>query len=977
MEGLTEKSQGRYWICAKTGDNACTGVGGKGHRQEEAIYYDEVFAHVARIEAIRIFLAFASYMGFIVYQIDVKSAFLYGIIDEEVYVSQPPVFVDPKFPNKVYKDKKDIMLVQVYVDDIIFGSTKKSCVKTTSTLIETQKPLVEDEEAVDVDVHLYRFQVTPKTSHLQAVKRIFRKSTTGGCQFLGRRLISWQCKKQTIVATSTTEAEYVAGAHCCGQVLWIHNQLLDYGFNSMNTKIYIDNESTICIVKNPVFHSKTKHIKIRHHFIKDAYEKNLIQVLKIYTDDNVVDLLTKAFDVSQFKFLMGYDCYGDYLGFILFFGMKIEGYKCQIHAKVVGKPVVITEASIRGDLLFNDVDGIDCKITPLFPSMLTQEAVAEGEDLGTPTESQLTPSPTQPNVRVQPPLTESSSDHDSSQDPRVDLEGTSRSGGDQVNLPHNSPLSGGRTSDRAESSLNLEALYALCANLSNMVLALETVKDAQAKEILTLKARIKKLEKRCKPSISHHRAWLMSVSLLSKKKKLNLEYIDTEEALNEGRQSTVSTARPDVSTARPDVSTARPDDDTARQELSTARQELSIAGPTTTPITSTIFDDEEMTLADTLIKLKDDKAKGVAFKDSESIDRPTRSILTLKPLPTIDPKERRKGVLEEPESAKKMTKSDFDAVQIAIDEEIARQLEVELQAEVERERQREEQASMDYIANLYDEVQARIYADHELAVRWTHKEQEKYTVDERAKLMMTYLKNIGKITHSQLNKKSFEDIQGLYLKEQELIVDFVPIGSEEDERMIRDINKKAEDESSDKGVDITKKRKKGSRMKMMSKRQKTDVDLEEEEKLKFFLKINPDEEGVIDYEVLDKRFPIIIWESKFYYYDRHGAEGIYYRNFRSDGRPRWIKTFSEMVTRFDRLHLVELYNLVMQRFESTTPEGVDLILWGDLRTMFEANTEDELWLIAESASDAAYDLLRFIQKQIDKSEGHDRGKKDL
>ncbi|GJS52051.1 hypothetical protein Tco_0625413 [Tanacetum coccineum] len=229
-------------------------------------------------------------------------------------------------------------------------------VKTASTPIETQKPLVKDEEASDVDVHLYRsmigslmyvtasrpdimfavcacsrFQVTPKTSHLSAVKRIFRylkgkpklglwyprdssfdlesysdsdyaganldrKSTTGGCQFLGRRLITWQCKKQTIVATSTTEAEYVAAASCCGQVLWIQNQMLDYGFNFMNTKIYIDNESTICIVKNPVYHSKTKHIAIRHHFIRDAYEKKLIQVLKIHTDDNVADLLTKAFD---------------------------------------------------------------------------------------------------------------------------------------------------------------------------------------------------------------------------------------------------------------------------------------------------------------------------------------------------------------------------------------------------------------------------------------------------------------------------------------------------------------------------------------------------------------------------------------------------------------------------------------------------------------------------------------------------------
>ncbi|GKB47879.1 hypothetical protein Tco_0898632, partial [Tanacetum coccineum] len=118
------------------------------------------------------------------------------------------------------------------------------------------------------------------------------------------RLISWQCKKQTIVATSTTEVEYVAAANCCGQVFWIQNQLLDYGFNFMKTNIYIDNESTICIVKNPVFHSKTKHIKIRHHFISDVYEKKLIQVLKIHTDDNVADLLTKAFDVNKFNFLI-------------------------------------------------------------------------------------------------------------------------------------------------------------------------------------------------------------------------------------------------------------------------------------------------------------------------------------------------------------------------------------------------------------------------------------------------------------------------------------------------------------------------------------------------------------------------------------------------------------------------------------------------------------------------------------------------
>ncbi|GJW22269.1 reverse transcriptase domain-containing protein [Tanacetum coccineum] len=391
----------------------------QGYTQEEGIDYDEVFAPVARIEAIRLFFAYASFMGFIVYQMDVKSAFLYGTIEEEVYVCNL-LFEDPQFPNKVYKvekalyglhqaprawyetlstyllengfrrgtidktlfikkDKGDILLVQVYVDDIIFGSTKKSLLKqkgcryfisqdkyladilkkfdfvtmkTSSTPIETHKALLKDEEA--------------KMYSDYAGASLDRKSTTGGCQFLGKRLISWQCKKQTIVANSTTEAEYVAAANCYGQVLWIQNQMLDYGFNFMNTKIYIDNESTICIVKNPVFHSKTKHIEIRHHFIRDSYEKRLIQVIKIHTDHNVVDLLTKAFDVSSISDE---------------FGVKTGG--CKVNAA-------------RQNLVLLG----ERRVTPLFASMLAPPVV-EGEGSGQPTEPQPAPSTTQPRIEEQ------------------------------------------------------------------------------------------------------------------------------------------------------------------------------------------------------------------------------------------------------------------------------------------------------------------------------------------------------------------------------------------------------------------------------------------------------------------------------------------------------------------------------------------------------------------------------------------------
>ncbi|GJT23494.1 putative ribonuclease H-like domain-containing protein [Tanacetum coccineum] len=405
-------------------------------------------------------------------KMDVKNAFLYGTIEEEVawYETLSTYLLENGFRrgtiDKTLFIKKDKGLQVKQKDDGIFISQDKyvadilkkfdfATVKTASTPIETNKALLKDEEAEDVDVHLYRsmigslmyltasrpdimfavcacarFQVTPKVSHLHAVKRIFRylkgqpklglwyprdspfdleafsdsdyarasldrKSTTGGCQFLGKRLISWQCKKHTIVANSTTEAEYVADANCCGQVLWIQNQMLDYGFNFMNTKIHIDNESTICIVKNLVFHAKTKHIEIRHHFIRDSYEKRLIQVIKIHTDHNVADLLTKAFDVSSISNEFGVKTggckvnaarqdlvlLGKNLKFVDQHNMvacleKSEGNAdfheivdfltassvyyalTQIHATVEGKTVVILESSVRSDLHFNDEDGV-------------------------------------------------------------------------------------------------------------------------------------------------------------------------------------------------------------------------------------------------------------------------------------------------------------------------------------------------------------------------------------------------------------------------------------------------------------------------------------------------------------------------------------------------------------------------------------------------------------------------------------------
>ncbi|GKA27094.1 putative ribonuclease H-like domain-containing protein [Tanacetum coccineum] len=269
----------------------------QGHRQEEGIDYDEVFAPVAQIEAIRLFLAFALYMGFMVFQMDVKSAFSDGKLMKKSMYTQPKGIEDPSTLNMCTEFGKLVCLHQApgpykSSDDINFGFTNHTGVMSLKVVEEgefeksamgevdlflghkskatTPYGIFISQEKSMIGLLMYltasrpdimfavsacsRHQVTPLTSNLNAVKKIFkylkgqpklglwyprdspfvleaysdsdyagsngdRKSTTGGCQFLDRRLISWQCKKQTVVATSSTEAEYVAAAHCCGQQL--------------------------------------------------------------------------------------------------------------------------------------------------------------------------------------------------------------------------------------------------------------------------------------------------------------------------------------------------------------------------------------------------------------------------------------------------------------------------------------------------------------------------------------------------------------------------------------------------------------------------------------------------------------------------------------------------------------------------------------------------------------------------------------
>ncbi|KAI3672694.1 hypothetical protein L6452_38791 [Arctium lappa] len=244
----------------------------KGYNQQEGIDYDEIYTPMARIEAIRIFLAYATHKNIKVYQMNVKSAFLNGVLYEEVYVSQPEGFLDPKFPDHVY-----------VLDKALYGLKQAPRVCRPDIMFDT--------------CFCARYQANPKESHLATIKRIFRylkgtpnlglwypkdsgfeliaytdadhagnklyrKSTSGAWQYLGDQLVSWSSKKQNCVSTSTTEAEYIAAASCCSQVLWMMTQLKDYGYTFNKVPIFYDSKSDIAITSNPIQHSKTKHIDI-------------------------------------------------------------------------------------------------------------------------------------------------------------------------------------------------------------------------------------------------------------------------------------------------------------------------------------------------------------------------------------------------------------------------------------------------------------------------------------------------------------------------------------------------------------------------------------------------------------------------------------------------------------------------------------------------------------------------------------------
>nr|GEY45210.1 hypothetical protein [Tanacetum cinerariifolium] len=840
-----------------------------GHTNEEGIDYDEVFSPVASIEVIRLFFAYASFMRFIMYQMDVKSSFLYETIEEEAYVCQPHGFEENGFRRGIIdktlfikKDNGDIQLVQMYVDDIIFGSTKKSLciefeglmhkkfqmssmeeltfflglqvmqrddvifisqdkyvadilkkfdfslVRTESTSIKTNKALLKDEEAEDVDVYLYRsmiellmyliasrpdimfavcacarFQVTPKVSHLHAVKRIFRYLK--GQPKLGllyhkdspfnlEDFSDSDYARYSLDRKSTT-GEYVAAANCYGQVLWIQNQMLDYGFNFMNTKIYIDNESIICIVKNPFWataKSKTVNdVKQIHATVDEPF--NDVYVTPVHTKKVFTNMKRQNKDFSATvtplftSMLVPQVVEGEGSG------QPSEPQPPSSIAPPSHEEQVTTVASQpqKTHTPRQTKRGRDTKISQSSgpPKKVGDEAVYTGEDdrvvRAATTATSLEAGQKSGNInktRFTTTLNESSpSETGSGSGPRC--QDTTLGDADAhtrfetaSKQSHDPPLSKVNTSGSGEDSMEHQD------DLTDFIPPTPHDSPFSGEMILMI--------------------WWMKQWRMLKEILVNAA-------------GTVNTATTEVSAASASVTTVG--------------VSISTDEPRTPPTTiTTVFEDEDLTIAQTLVMMRSEKAKekGVAFIDVEEYARPTKI------LPTIDPKDKGKGIMQEPEKPPK----NLRMAQIQLDES------------------------------------------------WLRGCMKKKLLNLRK----------GKVNS------------------------FIPM----DYEVVKDSGNK--DDSSGKQAGN---RKKGA------------------EELRLCLKIVQDEDIAINYETLAMKSPIVDWETQLLGSDLQGEDLSYWKITIADGSFRFYKVFSTMLEEFDRQDLFDLHRLVMKRFESVAPEGYDLI----------------------------------------------------
>ncbi|GJX72953.1 putative ribonuclease H-like domain-containing protein [Tanacetum coccineum] len=874
----------------------------QGHRQEEGINYEEVFAPVARIKAIRLFLAYASFMGFLVYQMDVKSAFLYGTIEEEVYVTQPPGFKDPDHPDKVYKvvkalyglhqaprawyetlanyllgngfkrgkidqtlfikkQKGDILLVQVYVDDIIFGSTNKELctafeklmkdkfqmssmgeltfflgydkfnytdVKSASTPVDLEKPLVKDGDADDVDVHLYRSMIrslmylttsrpdimfvpwnsmdsSPFNKLLILIVTIQEHLKIGNlnwsCQFFGSRLISWQCKKQTVVATSTTEVEYVTAASCY--------------------------------------------------------------------------LLTKGFDAGRFQYLVSMLLEGNSV-----FLITVEIFKAltsfigevEIKATVDGHDKTITEASVRSSLQLADADGISNMSTteifeqlalmgvhtPLLPTMLIIDQTGLGEGSAIPAASQHTPIaakipqsqfPTQTQVADEATFTSVDVDVGGAATTDIGLDVGQGSG-----IIHKTPT---RLNDAP-------------------LLGVNTPGSAE---------------------VQPHAAEYF--------------YFVTPTKIRASREAHSSDISPEDQLGVLSAIKILADASRMKQLI----------------VTSDFFS----------------AAKASVNNAGDSI-----------PVKDKDPGQREgKAVMEVNEILKKFKKGEYK--QISHDEEVAQKLYAEELAKDTLDERVEVVAKVNQAHDIdwSDPAMLRYHAlqNRSFSVAEVRKNMYKHI---GSKILLLLPKNLSEIEKEVMKRPGF-DLQQEFIKKNEKIkasgfVQKQPAREEKEKKKDAESLKQVQEEivqqedvvaeqvvkESSKKVGGRLKRKVAKDRDDKDKRQKMQDD-PEKLTLMEYVEVISDSKEIISVIPLAAKSPIVNWKSYC-----KGDVG-YYEIHRADRSYKTYIYFSEMLNDFDREDLIVLYGLFNKKYASTRPGFDDLVLWGDMKIMFKRDGDDAVW----------------------------------
>ncbi|GKA22431.1 putative ribonuclease H-like domain-containing protein [Tanacetum coccineum] len=779
---------------------------------EERIDYDEVFALVARIEAIRLFLAYASFKDFVVYQMDVKSAFLYGKIEEEVY--QAPM--------------------------------------------ETHKPLLKDADGEDVDEHLYRSMIG---------SLMYLTSSRPDVMFVKGTPLENHKHHGLKDAYSEDVDEHLYGS-MIGSLMYLTSSrpnimLADSPFDLVS---YTDSD-----------------------YARASLDRKSITGaprLKMSVNGEV-----------QLQALM------DRRRFVQVFVNKQVGDMSH-HKRIYVTPSHTKK--IFGNMK-REGKGFSRRVTPLFQTMMVQAHEEMGEGSEIPTDPHHTPIITQPSSSQ--PQRKQKSRKSKKKNTEVPQPSGSTDNVPDENVPttSNDPLLSG------EDRLKLTELMDLCTNLQKKVLDLEKAKTAQDSEIASLKKKVKKLERRNKsrtPGLKRLRK-VGSARRVESSDEASLG--DQEDASKQGRK--IADIDADAEVTLIDETQGRNDDnlmfDTGvldEQEVEVEKV-VSTAEVTTESATTTTVD--ELTLAQTLIEIKAAKPKvrGVMIQEPSEFTTTTTTTTPAASKPSQD-----KGKAKMIESEKPLKKKD----QIMYDQEVALNLQAQLQAELEEEerltRQKEEEANIALIES-WDNTQAMMDADYQMAQQLQAEEQEQLSIEEKSKLFVQLL---------EARKKHFVEMRAREKRNK-------PPTQAQQRKLYSNYLKNMEG--------YTLKQLKGFKFEVINdmfdkafkrleqevaKKQKLDDDQEEAE-MKKLIKVVPDEEEVaIDaIPLATKPLSIVDWKIV-----KEGKISLF-QIIRANGSSKRYSSMIQMLKDFDREDLETLWKLMKAKHGSIRPkEGYERVLWG-------------------------------------------------